>query len=448
MSNSTGLQPTKIRYLALLLLGVTATGAYLARYCISVTSKVFEGELGFTHTETGWVFAAFMVGYFFGQIPGGALGMRIGTRRAMALIIAAWSLFTVWSAFCHSLVPLIASQIAVGLAQAGLVPISSIAVKDWFPAKSRGFPSAVVASGMSVGGMVAMWLTGSLMKTWDNDWRRILICYSALGIVWSIVFYFLFRTKPAEHPWINAHEVDLISENETPAVDADTTPPSAQSKSDDRAESGVTAVLRMAASVSIWALAVQWFLRSAGYQFFARWLPAFLQERYTMSIDKSGFDSSWPLLGYALGSLAAGPVVDGVYRKTGDKWISRNALSIVSLLLCAASLAVSEFCESGEAFAGWMAIGAFFGGMSMPTGWAANIDIGGKQTPLLFALMNMSSTAAGIVAPPVVGYLMQHVRQLPGGYGTIVYLHVAIYVASAACWFLVNPKRSYDEVSR
>jgi uncharacterized membrane protein len=95
-----------------------------------------------------------------------------------------------------------------------------------------------------------------------------------------------------------------------------------------------------------------------------------------------------------------------------------------------------------------MAIGAFFGGMSMPTGWAANIDIGGKRTPLLFALMNMSSTAAGVVAPPLVGYLMQHVQHLPGGYGTIVYLHVGIYVVSAACWFLVNPKRSYDEVSR
>jgi len=438
MNEPSELRPTNVRMLALGLLAVTSASAYLARYCISVSSTVIEHDLGFQHKQMSWVFAAFMVGYLIGQIPGGGLGNRIGTRASLALIIAAWSACTAWSAYSRSLAPLVASQFAVGLAQAGLVPITSIAVKDWFPASRRGFPSAIVTSAMSAGGVVAMWLTGKLVTAWHDDWSRIFLFYSSLGIGWSMVFFLLFRTRPAEHPWINTAEVELIAADETPPptqpIDAGQQP----------APAGRGALLRMATSLSVWALGWQWFFRSAGYQFFARWFPAFLQERYGMTVDQSGSYSSWPLLGVAVGAFAGGFLVDSSLKRTGSRWVSRNLTSLVTLVLCAACLVCSEFFRSGEGFAALMALGAVFAGISMPAGWAANIDIGGKETPLLFAVMNMAATAAGIVAPTCVGYLMTHIGNSGGDYGLVVYLHVAIYLATAACWLFVNPNRSLD----
>jgi ACS family glucarate transporter-like MFS transporter/ACS family D-galactonate transporter-like MFS transporter len=380
-----------------------------------------------------WIFAAFMIGYFLGQLPTGWLGDRVGSRTALAVLIAAWSAFTAWSAVSQALAPLIISQFAAGLTQAGLVPISSIAIKDWFPASRRGFPSAVISAAMSAGGVIAMWLTGRLIKTWDNNWQRVFLIYAVAGIAWALLFFLFFRSRP---------EVPPESEFGGGAALDDQDAGSAKQEAMD---SPLETLLKMAGSLSVWALGVQWFFKSAGYQFFARWFPAFLQERYAMPVDQSGFYSSWPLVGVAVGSIAGGVIVDVSFQRTGSKWISRNGTSIVSLLLCAGCLAAAEACRSGQTFVAWMAVGAIFSGMSMPTGWAANIDIAGRSTGLLFAVMNMSATAAGIVAPTCVGYLMTHIPKSGAPYGTIVFLHVGIYVAAAAAWFVVNPNRSLDE---
>jgi MFS family permease len=450
MHDPADLRPTHVRFLALALLGVTSASAYLARYSLSVASTAVEHDLGITHREMSWVFSAFMVGYCIGQIPGGGLGKRIGTRAGLAIVIAGWSIFTAWSAFSTSLIPLIASQFVVGLAQAGMVPISSIAVKDWFVSSRRGFPSSVIAAAMSAGGVAAMWYTGELLHAWQNAWPKVLLYYAELGLGWSIVFYLLFRSKPVQHPWINAAEIRLIAAEEAAPGNAERTvelgqgPPRLDETPFRTDPVSNSVAWQMATSLSVWALGFQWFFRSAGYQFFARWFPAFLQERYAMTVDESGFGASLPLLGVAVGSLLGGVIVDHTFRKTLSKKISRNVVSVISLLLCATCVAGSELCRSGQSFVALMAVGAIFSGVSMPTGWAATIDVSGGQTPLLFAVMNMAATAAGIVAPPCVGYLMAHLQKTGGQYGTVVLLHAAIYGAAAACWLLVNPDRPFD----
>lgn len=475
-------RPTNLRYLALALLAVTSASAYLARYCISVCATSVEHDLDIDHEWMSYVFASFMVGYLLGQIPGGRLGERIGTRRALAALIAVWSAFTAWSAYSGSVKPMIAAQFAVGLAQAGLVPITSIAVKDWFPASRRGFPSSVIAASMSAGGVAAMWLTGQLVASWNNDWQRVFLLYALVGIAWSIVFYVFFRDRPAEHPWINGAEVRLIAQEEAPraevrppadarppedavsrkapvAVAVDVAPPAhavptaatdssvtgpARGAPRSRVGGNVELAIRMVSSVSVWALACQWFFRSAGYQFFARWFPAFLEERYDLKKDQSGYFAAWPLLGVAVGSIVGGFLVDWALKRTGRRWISRNLISIVSLLLCAACVGASESCASARSFAFAMALGAFFSGMSMPTGWAATIDLGGRRTALMFAVMNMAATFAGIVAPTKVGAMMKSLRALHESYAPVVYLHVWIYAIAAAAWLLVDTNRSVD----
>ena len=97
---------------------------------------------------------------------------------------------------------------AFGASQAGLVPITTLVINNWFPEKRRGFSSAVVEMSMSIGGMVSLGLTASLLEYYH--WKEVFSMYSWVGIIWAIVFFLYFRNKPKEHRWVNRAENRLI----------------------------------------------------------------------------------------------------------------------------------------------------------------------------------------------------------------------------------------------
>ena len=54
---------------------------YLDRVCIAQTAPLMMHDLGLTKTQMGFVFSAFTLAYALFEIPTGAWGDRIGTRR-------------------------------------------------------------------------------------------------------------------------------------------------------------------------------------------------------------------------------------------------------------------------------------------------------------------------------------------------------------------------------
>ena len=202
-------RPTGVRHGVLGLLALAAASAYLTRHCIAVANTTIQKELQFTTEQMGWILSAFMVGYLAFQVPGGWLGTRLGPRWAFALISLLWSLFNLWSAKAAAYLPMLVSRVAFGAAQAGLVPIATLVINDWFPERRRGFSSASVETSMSIGGIVTMGLTASLMERYP--WREVFGLYTWVGVVWAVGFFCYFRNHPRQHPWVNGAERDLIT---------------------------------------------------------------------------------------------------------------------------------------------------------------------------------------------------------------------------------------------
>ena len=150
-------RPSGVRHGVLGLLALAAASAYLTRHCIAVANTTIQIELQFTTEQMGWILSAFMVGYLAFQVPGGWLGTRLGPRWALPLISLLWSLFNLWSARVYSYLPMLVSRVAFGAAQAGLVPIATLVINDWFPERRRGFSSATVETSMSIGGILSPW---------------------------------------------------------------------------------------------------------------------------------------------------------------------------------------------------------------------------------------------------------------------------------------------------
>ena len=138
------------------LVALASASAYLTRHCIAVANTTIQEELAFTDEQMGWILGAFSAGYFFFQVPGGWLGNRYGTRWTLPTISVLWSMCTVWTAAVGSFVPMFASRVAFGTAQAGLVPNSAKIIREWLPVQRHGLGSALVGAAMSIGAVVTM----------------------------------------------------------------------------------------------------------------------------------------------------------------------------------------------------------------------------------------------------------------------------------------------------
>jgi sugar phosphate permease len=404
------------------LLGLAAGCAYLTRHCIAVANTTILKELDLTEKQMGWVLGAFSLGYFVFQIPGGWLGNRIGTRKAYSLISVLWSVFTIWSSLAFSYFGLLTSRIAFGSAQAGMVPISAKIVSDWFHENRRGVCSAVIAASMSIGGVVAMKLTAELMKHYH--WRDIFRAYSLVSLVWAAVFYWFFRTRPQDHPWLRSASEVTKRRDDEPASEKSTEPVDWH---------------RLLTNRTVWAINIQAVFRAAGYWLFVTWFPAFLEYRFGLSPTNAGSLATWPLAGVVVGTMLGGFTVDRLLATASNKRASRVGVAVVALLTCGVLSLASAWSPNANSFVMLMSLGAVFSGAANPAAWAATMDVAGKNTAVVMGMMNMGGTIGGFTISVVLGYMIGDIKESGGDWNNVVYLVTAIYLAAAISWMFVDP---------
>lgn len=420
-------RPSHVRYLVLALLAFAAASAYLTRHGLAVANTTMQEELHFNNEQFGYLYSAFSIGYLICQMPVGWIGQKIGTRITLSGLSAIWSLATIVTAAVSSLTALIATRLVFGLAQAGLMPNAAKVIRDWFPIGFRGTASSVLTMAMSIGGVLTMALTSWLLQAWS--WRDIFRAYSAVGIVWAVIFWLVFRTHPQDHPRTNQAERELISPEKEAA---------------DSEQFDWWAAL---ASISMWGLCGQLLFKAAGYNFFVTFFPAFLEFKYGITKASAGMLTTWPLIGVIVGSLFGGIIVDRVYIHTGSKRLSRCGIAFLTLLLCGLLVMASTWTDSASHLTLVIAIGSLFSGISLPCPWAASIDMGGRNAALVMGLMNSAGCLAGIVISPLIGRLIDHIRATDGNWDIAVMVHAAFYLVSAALWLTVNPDEQIGQTS-
>ena len=440
-------RPSGVRHGVLGLLALAAASAYLTRHCIAVANTTIQRELHFTTEQMGWILSAFMVGYLAFQVPGGWLGTRLGPRWALALISLLWSLFNFWSARVYSFLPMLASRISFGAAQAGLVPIATLVINDWFPERRRGFSSATVETSMSIGGIVTMGLTAALMERYP--WREVFGLYTWVGVAWAVGYYCYFRNHPRQHPWVNEAERNLITRPAFAKLLGQTVPSSRESRTESvaggdfsshpRPEGPASLLAGMIGSRSLWGICSQQFLRAAAYAVFVSWFPAYLEKGYGITPGQAGWFAVWPLAAAVTGLMAGGLLVDGLFARTGSKRISRSLVACFGIggagLLTLSALGAT----SAPLLVGLLSAGSLAGSFSGPPSWTATMDIAGRYSALLMAVMNMAGIAGALLMPIALGYLIGHIERTDGDWNLVLYLIAGTQLSAALCWLAVRP---------
>ena len=157
-------RPSHVRYAVLGLTVAAYMITYMDRQILAVARPVIRDELNISLVMMGWITFSFRIAYALFQIPGGWLGDRFGARRALALVVTWWSIFTGLTAMAWSAVSMLVIQVFFGVAgKPGLSPLP----RDRCPAGCAR-PNAVSAQGITHAG-------SRLGAALDTAHRRVVI---------------------------------------------------------------------------------------------------------------------------------------------------------------------------------------------------------------------------------------------------------------------------------
>lgn len=406
-----------------LLLGSAAAIAYLTRHCLAVANTTMQQEIGLTNEQFGYLYGAFSLGYLIFQIPGGWLGQRLGVRITLPLMATCWAVMTCVTALVTSLPMLVASRLFFGLAQAGMVPNQAQALRSWIPDSGRGLASSFMVVAMSGGAIASLSLTGALMQQFS--WRTIFIAYGIVTVAWSVLFWICYRDSPTEslRPRASA------GSNET-AVGKPAT-------------SGVP-MLVLLMSLGVWGLSLQALFKTAGYNFLVTFLPTYLEFAHEVTPERAGVLASWSLGAVMAGSLLGGVLVDLVHRNTHSKRWSRSAVGAGSMLATAVVLAAAVYATTADSVALVIAVASFFSGISGAPTWATTIDLGGRSAGMVMGLLNSLSALAGIAISPLVGRLIDGLRETGADLTPVIWIHAVFYLLATISWLPVRPDNCLD----
>ncbi|QCG93661.1 MFS transporter [Azospirillum sp. TSA2s] len=395
---------TNVRYLILAMLFLVTVVNYADRATLSITGPVISKELGISAAEMGFIFSAFGWAYVLGQLPGGWLLDRFGSKIVYGLSIFTWSVFTLMQgtigflAGGAAVMMLFALRFAVGFAEAPSFPGNSRVVAAWFPGNERATASAVFNSAQYFATVIFAPLMGWL--THSFGWHWVFGVMGGLGIVmagvWMKTVY-----APKDHPRINQAELDYIAAGGG-LVNMD------DGKKTAVAESGAKwdYIRQLFASRMMVGIFLGQFCINAITYFFITWFPVYLVQARGMSILNAGFIASIPAICGFAGGILGGVMSDAMLRRGYSLTAARKTPIVLGMLMSMAMIACN-YTDLQWIIVSLMAL-AFFGKGIGALGWAVMSDCAPKEiTGLSGGVFNMCGNISSITTPIVIGYIIQ-----------------------------------------
>ena len=362
---------------------------YMDRVVISNAAPVIQKEFGFSLITMGWILASFRWAYALFQIPGGWFGDRIGPRRALAIIVAWWSVFTSLTAFAWSATSMMVVRFLFGIGEAGAFPIATRSLSRWMLPGERGFAQGITHAGSRLGAAMTPPLVVWIITRYN--WRAAFVTFGIMGVVWAAAWLFYYRDTPDEHASANIAERDLIRSGTTGA----------------RLVGARVPWRKILSSSGLWYLAAMYFCYNYCLATYLDWFPTYLHQYRGYDLKRMGFYASLPLLAGTVGDLAGGWLSDVLLRRTMNVKRSRRVVAVGGFLVAAIGIIPATLTMDPQTCVAWSCI-AFFGlEITVGVSWAIPLDIGGDCAGSVSSVMNMCGNIGGAIAPTALAYLVK-----------------------------------------
>jgi MFS family permease len=361
---------------------------YMDRVNIASAVPVIQKDMGFSMITIGWIFASFRWGYAFFQIPGGWLGDRIGGRRALALVVVWWSVFTSLTAFAWNATSMGVFRFFFGVGEAGAFPIATRSLSRWMLPTERGFAQGITHAASRLGAALTPALVVMMMIRFG--WRAPFFFFGLIGLGWAAVWYWYYRDTPAQHSRINAAERQLIEDSL--GVRA----------------AGVRAVpwRQILRSPSLWTLSLMYFCYGYSIDVYLDWFPKYLNEHRGFNLTQMGIYASLPLLAGAAGDLLGGTMSDRYAKRFGNLKVARRVVALAGFVLAAVFILPATFTHSSTASVLYSCVAVFGLEVTVGVSWAIPLDIAGDYAGSVASVMNTFGNLGSAVSPVLLAYLV------------------------------------------
>jgi len=403
---------------------------YADRASIAIAGPVMTKSLGLSSVQMGFIFSAFGWSYVLGQIPGGWLLDRFGSKAIYFWSIFLWSAFTVLVgtvgfAGAAAVYVLFLLRFMVGLAEAPSFPANSRIVAAWFPANERGTASAIFNSAQYFATVLFAPIMGFITTAYG--WPEVFYFMGVLGIIVSLIWLKVVYA-PKDHPRLGVAELDYIERGgalvnmDQPVADRASAPTSGNHWS------YIVQLLQNRMMVGIF---LGQFCINAITYFFITWFPVYLVQQRGMSVLNAGFVASIPAICGFIGGVLGGVFSDWMLRRKFSLTAARKT-PIVAGMLMSMTMVICNYVDAEWIVVALMAL-AFFGKGVGALGWAVVSDTVPREIAgLSGGLFNMFGNISSITTPIVIGYIIQGTGSFNGAL-----LFVAANAAVAILSYLV-----------
>ncbi|MFD4226494.1 MFS transporter [Streptomyces sp. NPDC058545] len=371
-----------------------------------------RADMRLSATEFGLANSAFFLLFSVAAAAVGLLSDRVRPKWLLLTMAVLWSVAQTPAALGGGLAVLIGSRVLLGAAEGPAFPVAQQAALSWFPNHRRNLPGALVTLGVTLGV-----ITAAPGLTWVIDhhgWRAALWVVAAAGALWALLWAVLgadgtYRT--------DAPETSSVESAAKPAY---------RRILGSRTWIGTTA----AYFTSYWCVALM-----------LVWMPSYLHSGLGHSAAAAGKLVALPWAMGALVLLGQAALTGWLMRRgVSSRW-ARGRVGAGLLLLGAAACLALPLVDGAGAKTALLVVGLGLGG-AFPT--VAVTTVAELAPPArrggALGTMNATVTTAGLIAPAVVGQLVD--SRGVAGYQTAVLLSgVLLLVGALAAFTLIDPAR-------
>lgn len=424
---------TRTRWFIVFMLFLVTALNYADRATLSIAGTDMSNQLGLDSVMMGYVFSAFAWSYVAGQIPGGWLLDRFGSKKVYFWSIFLWSIFTLLQGFIGffgsagtAVIVLFGLRFLVGLSEAPSFPANSRIVASWFPSQERGTAAATFNSAQYFATVLFAPIMGYI--TYKFGWEYVFYFMGVLGII--VAFFWLKAIhSPKEHPRMNKAELDYIE-----AGGALTNMDQTEAKAENKKGVNWNNVKQLLSNRMLLGVYLGQYCITTLTYFFLTWFPVYLVKERGMSILEVGFVASLPAICGFLGGILGGLFSDFLLRKGFSLTVARKT-PIVTGMLMSMSLIAANYVEAEWVVIFVMSL-AFFGKGFGALGWAVVSDTSPKEmSGVSGGLFNTFGNVAGITTPIIIGYIIATTGSFNGA---LIFVGANALIAICSYLFLVG----------
>jgi ACS family hexuronate transporter-like MFS transporter len=306
---------------------------YTDRQTLNVLAPHIKQQFSWSNSDFALLIISFRVAYAVGQSVCGRLLDRTGIRNGLSIAVIFYSIAAMLTSLATGLKSFCMFRFLLGAGESANWPGATKAVSEWFPRKESGWAVALFDSGSAIGGAVAPFLVYGAYK-WFGDWRPVFVVTGSLGLIWVVVFRWLYHA-PEIHPRLSAAELSHIRQDLVTEPGAGPRP-------------SLGALLRMKQT---WGIVISKSLTDPVWFFVTDWFAIYLVSRGFN--PENSLIAFWaPFLAADIGNFAGGGLSSYLIQRGWPVMRSRRFVAVISGVgmstLCGAaflpSLAALVFC--------------------------------------------------------------------------------------------------------